>query len=113
MPNDERVRHQQPAERVCQEVAPVADDSPVRFPTGAGPRGTMNPTETGVMAMTTPDERTPWKDEGYLSEELARLQGVTHIASLADLAQPDLWESDEEYYAFLAHLYASRRSGLA
>ena len=45
-------------------------------------------------------------------EELARLQGVTSIASLDDLAQPDLFESDEEYDAFLVDLYASRRTGL-
>ena len=46
-------------------------------------------------------------------EELARRQGVKSIKSVDELAQPDLWESDEEYEAFLAALYASRRAGLA
>ncbi len=38
---------------------------------------------------------------------------VKPITSVDELAQPDLWESDEEYEAFLADLYASRRAGLA
>jgi hypothetical protein len=64
--------------------------------------------------MTTSDELVPWDDESTLSiEELARRQGVTRVASVAELAQPDLFESDEEYEAFLADLYASRRAGLA
>ena len=46
-------------------------------------------------------------------EELARRQGVQPVASLDDLAIPELWDSDEEYERFLADLYASRRSGLA
>jgi len=51
--------------------------------------------------MTTEDDRVPWGDEGSLStEELARRQGVTHIATLAELAQPGLFKSDEEYEAF-------------
>jgi hypothetical protein len=29
------------------------------------------------------------------------------------LAQPELWESDEEYEEFLTYLYASRRAGTA
>ena len=64
--------------------------------------------------MTTSDELAPWDDEGSLSiEELARRQGVTRVASVVELAQPDLFESDEEYEAFLADLHASRRAGLA
>lgn len=55
-----------------------------------------------------------WPSEEDLSfDELAKRQGVTPGASLADLAQPDLWESDEEYDAFLAHLYASRHADTA
>ena len=46
-------------------------------------------------------------------EELARRQDVKPITSVDELAQPALWESDEEYEAFLADLYASRRAGLA
>ena len=41
------------------------------------------------------------------------VQGVGPIASLDELAQPDLWESELEYEDFLADLYASRRSEIA
>ena len=47
------------------------------------------------------------------TEELVCRQGVKLITSIEELAQPDLWESDEEYDAFLADLYASSRAGLA
>jgi hypothetical protein len=64
--------------------------------------------------VTASDGLVSWDDEGSLSiEELARRQGGTHVASIAELAQPDLFESDEEYEAFLADFYASRRAGLA
>ncbi len=64
--------------------------------------------------MTTSDDHAQWQDEGSLSiEELARRQGVTHVATVTELAQPGLFESDEEHEAFLADLYASRRAGLA
>ena len=63
---------------------------------------------------STPNDTGPFDDEGSLSiEELAGRQGVTPLASVSDLAQPDLFESDDEYEAFLADLYASRRAGLA
>jgi hypothetical protein len=42
--------------------------------------------------------------------ELARHQGVGPAASVDDLARPGASESDEELDAFLADLYASRRS---
>jgi hypothetical protein len=47
------------------------------------------------------------------AEELARRQGVRPIASVDELARPDLFESDEELDEFLADLYASRRAGMA
>ena len=47
------------------------------------------------------------------AEELARRQGVRPVASVGDLARPDLFESDEELDDFLADLYASRRAGTA
>ena len=62
--------------------------------------------------MTTLDkqpEPSPPKDDRPF-DELARRRGVTPVESLAELAQPDLWESDGEYEAFLADLYASRRA---
>ncbi len=65
--------------------------------------------------MTTSDEhRAQGQDDAELPiEELARHQGVKPITSVDELAQPGLWESDEEYEAFVADLYASRRAGLA
>ncbi|MEU4551134.1 hypothetical protein EV382_5754 [Micromonospora violae] len=45
--------------------------------------------------------------------ELARRQGVRRVASIDDLARPDLFESDDELDDFLADLYASRRAGAA
>ncbi len=63
---------------------------------------------------TTPQQPAGRPADDYPStEELARQQGVGPIESVKDLAQPDLWESDQEYEEFLADLYASRRSGLA
>jgi hypothetical protein len=58
------------------------------------------------------DEQRP-SDHFVSTEELARRQGVKPITSIDELAQPDLWASDEEYEAFLADLYVSRRAGLA
>ena len=54
-------------------------------------------------------------DDDFVStEELARRQGIRPINSVDDLAAvDDPFESDEEYEAFLADLYASRRAGLA
>ena len=46
-------------------------------------------------------------------DELARRKGVRPIKSLDDLARDDVWESDEELDAFLAHLDASRHADLA
>jgi hypothetical protein len=68
-----------------------------------------------VVAVTSfHDLPEPSHAEDELSfDELARRQGVQPVESLAELAQPDLWESDEEYDAFLADLYASRRAGIA
>jgi hypothetical protein len=46
-------------------------------------------------------------------EELASRQGVGPVESVDDMARPGLFDSDEEWEAFLADLYGSRRSGLA
>jgi hypothetical protein len=46
-------------------------------------------------------------------EELARRQGVRPITSVAELIEPDAFESDEELDEFLVDLYASRRAGMA
>ena len=63
---------------------------------------------------STPEHPEHWPADDFVSiEELARRQGIKPIKSVDELAQPGLWESDEEYEAFLADLYASRRAGLA
>jgi hypothetical protein len=46
------------------------------------------------------------------AEEQVRQQGVQPIASVAELAFPGVWESDEELDEFLADLYASRRASM-
>jgi hypothetical protein len=45
--------------------------------------------------------------------ELARRQGVHPVASVDDLARPDLFESDEELASFLEDLYVTRHAGSA
>jgi len=64
---------------------------------------------------TTPEQPEQWPADDFVpTEELARRQGVKPIKSVDDLAAAvDPFESDEEYEAFLADLYASRRTGLA
>jgi hypothetical protein len=61
---------------------------------------------------STPEHPEASLDDDFVSTEELR-QGIKPIKSVDELAQPDLWESDEEYEAFLADLYASRRAGLA
>jgi hypothetical protein len=62
---------------------------------------------------TGPESVSAWPVEAEVpTEELARRQGVTPVASVTELAQPDLWDSDEDYEQFLADLYASRRADL-
>ncbi len=46
-------------------------------------------------------------------EELARRQGARPVESVDDMARPGVFDSDEEWEAFLDDLYASRHSGLA
>jgi hypothetical protein len=60
-------------------------------------------------------ERMPeWPTAEHVpAEELARRQGIRPVASVDDLARPELFESDDELDAFLADLYVSRRAGAA
>jgi hypothetical protein len=69
----------------------------------------------GDHVTTTPEHPEHWSADDFVpTEELARRQGVKPIASVEDLAAvEDPFESDEEYEAFLADLYASRRARLA
>lgn len=64
---------------------------------------------------STPEHPDDWSADDFVpTEELVRRQGVKPITSVDDLAAAvDPFESDEEYEAFLADLYASRRAGLA
>jgi hypothetical protein len=55
----------------------------------------------------------PTPDENVPVEELARRQGVEPVESVDDMARPGLFESDQEWEAFLTDLYESRRAGLA
>ena len=57
-------------------------------------------------------EHWPVEDDEPV-EKLARRQGVQPVKSLDELAQPDLWESEQEFDDFLTDLYTSRRSDVA
>jgi hypothetical protein len=46
-------------------------------------------------------------------DELARRKHVQPIRSAEDLAQDDVFDSDEELDAFLAHVQAARHADLA
>ena len=66
------------------------------------------------MSSTSEQSARRPDDDFVPTEELARRQGIKPITSVDDLAaEVDPFESDEEYEAFLADLYASRRAGLA
>jgi hypothetical protein len=69
----------------------------------------------GEYMTSTPEHPEQWRADDFVpTEELARRQGVKAITSVDELAaEVDPFESDEEYDAFLADLYASRRAGLA
>jgi hypothetical protein len=64
---------------------------------------------------STPEQPAHWPSDDFVrTEELVRRQGARPIPSVDDLAAAvDPFGSDEEYEAFLADLYASRRAGLA
>jgi hypothetical protein len=68
-----------------------------------------------VTVTSTPERPEQWPADDFVpTEERARPQGVRPIQSVDELAAAeDPFESDEEYEAFLADLYASRRAGLA
>ena len=64
------------------------------------------------MSFTT-EQPGRWSTEEIPTDELAKRQGVEPIVSVGELAQPDLWESEQEYQDFLADLYATRRADIA
>jgi hypothetical protein len=45
--------------------------------------------------------------------EQVRRKGIRPVESIADLAQPGMFKSDEELEEFLAHVYAGRHADLA
>lgn len=54
----------------------------------------------------------PDHDDPIPIEQLMAAQGIRPIASVAELADPNGFESDEEVEEFLADLYASRRASI-
>jgi hypothetical protein len=66
------------------------------------------------MTSSNADRLPEWGTAEHVPvAELARRQGVGPVASVDDLACPDLFGSDEELAEFLADLYAARHTGLA
>jgi hypothetical protein len=63
---------------------------------------------------TTPKQPTPQADSDFVStDELIRQQGVQPIVAPNEVATDDPFASDDEHAAFLADLYASRRSSIS
>jgi hypothetical protein len=55
-----------------------------------------------------------WSNAAHVpAEELVRRQGAKPITSVAEMARPELFESDEELDEFIAEVYAARRAGMA
>lgn len=46
-------------------------------------------------------------------DEQVRRKGIRPVESIADLAQPGIFGSDEELEEFLAHVYGARHADLA
>jgi hypothetical protein len=60
------------------------------------------------------DDAAGLSDHGVESiDEQARRKGIRPIASADDLAQDGVFDTDEELYAFLAHVAAMRHADLA
>lgn len=85
--------------------------SPSRLSAGLGE--TMQPAEVSAVTTTPEQPEQSAAEDDVPTEELAKRQGVGPITALDELAQPDLWESEQEYEDFLTDLYASRRSDVA
>ena len=75
----------------------------------------VRPDVSEVVVMSNNTDRMPqWPSAEHVPvEELVRRQGTVPITSVAEMAVPGLFESDEELDEFLADLYASRRAGMA
>jgi hypothetical protein len=64
---------------------------------------------------TNPVQPESWPVDDFVpTEELVRRHGVRPITAVDELAATeDPFESDDEYDAFLADLYATRRADIA
>jgi hypothetical protein len=64
---------------------------------------------------TNPVQPDHWPADDFVpTEELIRRHGARPITAVTELAATeDPFESDEEYDAFLADLYSSRRADIA
>jgi hypothetical protein len=66
------------------------------------------------MTMSSANYPAERPERGSVSlDELARRKHVQPIRSAEDLAQDDVFDSDEELDAFLAHVQAARHADLA
>lgn len=58
-------------------------------------------------------EAEPPRGGSVSLDELARRKGVKPVASVEEMAQEGIFESDEELEEFLAHVHAARHADLA
>jgi hypothetical protein len=63
--------------------------------------------------MTASNAEFPRAHARAALDAYARHKGVRPVESIHDLAQPEVFESDEELDAFLAHVRAKRDANLA
>jgi len=68
------------------------------------------------MTTSEPEPRLPVPSPGQrVSESVqdqARRRGIHPVTSVEEMARDDVFESDEELDAFLAHVYAERHANL-
>jgi len=56
---------------------------------------------------------SPEDDDFIPVDELIRQQGTKPVQNVHDMADLEVFESDEEMYAFIEYTYARRRANLA
>ncbi|MFI5838208.1 hypothetical protein ACIA8K_00615 [Catenuloplanes sp. NPDC051500] len=67
-----------------------------------------------MTAASNADRPVRWPGGEHVpAEELVRRHGAVPIASVASMARPEHFESDNELDDFLREVYAARRSDLA
>jgi hypothetical protein len=65
---------------------------------------------TGAAESPSPPDRFTRRES---LDEQVRRRGLRPVYSLDDVARDDVFESDEELDAFLAHVHAERQANLA